>query len=97
MADYTLNYGHSTISLSLDKSRHIEWLLPSETPGAANPEQTIRKALDNPLEDCAIERFGTVRTVAIAINDKTRPVPHNLLLPPLLHKLESLGVLPEGM
>ena len=32
------------------------------------------------------------RQVAIAINDKTRPVPHQHLLPPLLEKLEDLGI-----
>jgi len=31
-------------------------------------------------------------TVAIAVNDKTRPVPHGELLPPLLARLELLGV-----
>jgi nickel-dependent lactate racemase len=30
--------------------------------------------------------------VGIAINDKTRPVPHQHLLPPLLERLETLGI-----
>jgi len=34
-------------------------------------------------------------SVVIAVNDKTRPVPHHLLLPPLLRKLEEAGVQPE--
>lgn len=34
-------------------------------------------------------------TAAIAVNDKTRPVPHHLLLPPLLRKLEAAGLAPE--
>jgi nickel-dependent lactate racemase len=31
----------------------------------------------------------------VAVNDKTRPVPHEHLLPPLLHRLEALGIPPE--
>ncbi len=38
---------------------------------------------------------GPPSTVAIAINDKTRPVPHKYLLPPLLARIEALGVAPE--
>jgi len=35
--------------------------------------------------------------VAIAVNDKTRPVPHKVLLPPLLARLEARGVAPEAI
>jgi nickel-dependent lactate racemase len=31
------------------------------------------------------------------VNDKTRPVPHRVLLPPLLARLEALGVAPEAI
>jgi nickel-dependent lactate racemase len=39
--------------------------------------------------------FTGVESAAIAINDKTRPVPHKHLLPPLLEQLERLGLPPE--
>ena len=92
MSDFTLNYGHGTVSFPLDKSRYVEWLLPTETPGAPDQALTIRKALDNPIEGCGIDSFSNAQSVAIAINDKTRPVPHNLLLPPLLQQLEAQGI-----
>jgi nickel-dependent lactate racemase len=41
--------------------------------------------------------FAGARSVAIAINDKTRPVPHALLLPPLLQELADLGVPPAAI
>ena len=97
MPDYTLSYGHGTTTFSLDKSRQIEWLLPSETPGAADPALTIRNALDKPIDGLDLGSFGAIRSAAIAINDKTRPVPHNLLLPPLLEKLEALGLPPQAI
>ncbi len=97
MPDYTLNYGHGTTTLSLDNSRQVEWLLPSETPGAPDPALTIRNALDQPVDGCGLNSFGSVQSAAITINDKTRPVPHNLLLPPLLQKLEALGLPPQAI
>ncbi|MCX6032126.1 MAG: nickel-dependent lactate racemase, partial [Chloroflexi bacterium] len=36
-------------------------------------------------------------SVAVAINDKTRPVPHKYLLPPLLARLEGLGFAPADI
>ena len=36
-----------------------------------------------------------IHSACIAINDKTRPVPHQHLLPPLLERLEGLGLAPE--
>jgi nickel-dependent lactate racemase len=41
--------------------------------------------------------FRNARSAAIAINDKTRPVPHRHLLPPLLQRLESIGLAPEAI
>ena len=42
-------------------------------------------------------RPACVVQVAIAINDKTRPVPHKDLLPPLLARLEGLGFAPADI
>ena len=41
--------------------------------------------------------FTKARSVAIAISDKTRPVPHAILLPPLLQALEKLGIPPGAI
>jgi len=44
-----------------------------------------------------LARLRDIRSAAIAINDKTRPVPHQHLLPPLLHRIEALGLPPEAI
>jgi nickel-dependent lactate racemase len=41
--------------------------------------------------------FAKARSVAIAISDKTRPVPHAALLPPLLEALDQLGIAPGAI
>jgi nickel-dependent lactate racemase len=52
----------------------------------------VEAALDNPIDGLKLDRFRGARSAAIAINDKTRPVLHEVLLPPLLKRLESIGI-----
>ena len=63
-----------------------------ETQPAADPLAVIRAALDNLVGGIKWSDFAGARSVAIAINDKTRPVPHHQLLPPLLERLAALGI-----
>ncbi|MBC7225277.1 MAG: nickel-dependent lactate racemase, partial [Anaerolineae bacterium] len=65
-----------------------------EVPGAVDPLRTVEEALAAPMA-FRWEDWAGVRKVAVAVNDKTRPVPHDVLLPPLLRRLEGLGVPPE--
>lgn len=62
---------------------------------AENPVAEVKAALDMPQGNIALENFKGVASAAIAINDKTRPVPHAELLPPLLNRLENLGLAPQ--
>jgi len=87
---YRLPYGKRELTFSLPERAGwtVELLAPREMPAAADPAALIEAALDAaPLPD----RAGPV---VIAVNDKTRPVPHALLLPPLLRRLEARGFAP---
>lgn len=90
-------YGRSRVSLSVDDSFHVELLTPAKVEVAADPLQAVRDALNHPAGGMRLADFSQARSVAIAISDKTRPVPHALLLPPLLHALEQLGVPPQAV
>jgi len=96
MADYIIPYGKQTLSFSL-KDGHIDYILPANVPGAANPLQVTRDAIDSPLGNVEYTRWRAVSSVAIAINDKTRPVPLNYLIPPLLDKLAALDIQREAI
>lgn len=93
MTDYLLPYGHRQLIISrLPSGMTIDWIEPAYVPPAADPRQVICEALDHPLDSRPLSSFSEARSVAIAINDKTRPVPHEIILPPLLDSLHSAGI-----
>jgi nickel-dependent lactate racemase len=85
-------YGRSSISLTLPEDYPIDIIEPPAVPPAPEPLEVVRAALDSPLGGVSLPVFSDVKSVGIAVNDKTRPVPHQHLLPPLLKRLESLGI-----
>ncbi len=97
---YQLPYGKSDLIFSLPDDREADIIAPAETMSAPNPLELVNIALDTPLGGQRLEQLVTgfdKPTVAVAINDKTRPVPHQFLLPPLLGRLETLGIAPHAI
>ena len=92
MPTYQLPYGRRTLSLHLDTAAHVEQILPSHTEPCSDPRGVVTRALAAPIGLSSLRAFAGARSAAIAINDKTRPVPHDELLPPLLTALEELGI-----
>jgi lactate racemase len=92
MASNTLPYGNAYFSLPHLEQAHVEWIEPAYTPPAPDPIQEVREALQNPVDGHPLADYRGVKSAAIAINDKTRPVPHEHLLPPLLDALRDIGL-----
>ena len=90
-----LPYGKRQLEAELPKGYAIEFIMPQATPAADDPGALARDAVYNPLGDVKPPRAG--QTVAIAINDKTRPVPHEHLLPPLLGGMRHAGLRDEDL
>lgn len=91
MLTHHLPYGRGTVACDLDaaaaRGHTIEILEPAAAAAAVDPVAEVVAALrEVPLP--AYDGGGC----AIAINDRTRPVPHDILLPPLLAWLEQAGV-----
>ncbi len=66
----------------------------SACPVARHRGQGLQDRLAAPVGGVTLADFAGARSAAIAINDKTRPVPHQYLLPPL-RALEDLGLSPQ--
>lgn len=96
-AIFTLPYGKTSLAFVLPAGRTADLLVPPPVAPAPDPVAAVRAALDEPLGGIRLESFRGVRSAAIAVNDKTRPVPHAVLLPPLLARLEALGLPPQAI
>ena len=98
MAAITLNYGKSFIRLTIGDNVHFAIVKPPSLLNIVNGYDEVCTALANPiLPTNHPYSFDPDNTVGIAINDKTRPVPHDVLLPPLLDKLKKLGIVPDNI
>jgi nickel-dependent lactate racemase len=97
LAEFNLPYGCQHLSVSLPDEWQVELLMPQRSPTLPDPLAGVDQALDRPLGGQRLSDWAGVRSAAIAISDKTRPVPHQILLPPLLQRLEGLGLRPEAI
>ena len=90
-----LSYGGSRLSANLPAGYDVEYVRPKAHPPADDPAALVRHAVYSPLGEVQPPRAG--QTVAIAINDKTRPVPHEHLLPPVLQGMRQAGLRDEDV
>lgn len=97
MTTISIPYSKTKLEAEIPDTWSIAFIEPHETPATENPLSVIENALDNPIGDKCPEDYAGVQSVAIAINDKTRPVPHHQLLPPLLKRLEGMNIAPENI
>ena len=96
MATYQVPYGNATLSFHLADNLSVDEIIAKDTPASPDAVSAVRNALQNST-GARLEDFSRCKSAAIAVNDKTRPVPHEQLLPPLLEHLEGLGISPKSI
>lgn len=89
---FSIPYGRTSLSFSLPDNRPTVVIEAPASPPAANPSAAVEAALDRLAGGLTWDSLRGARSAAVAVNDKTRPVPHALLLPPLLARLNALGI-----
>lgn len=89
MKEYEIPYGLTTCSFKLPEDWNVSVLAPGTSAGLENPGKAVEDALAD--TGTRFHPHSGRKSVAIAINDKTRPIPHSLLLPTLLNWLEATG------
>jgi lactate racemase len=112
LSRYQLPYGKGFVGFELPDAfdAQVALLAPREAEPAADPRAAVAAALDaappgrtqpsggsGTAEVPPGEDVRRPRRAVIAVNDKTRPVPHAYLLPPLLARLEALGFARENI
>lgn len=69
-----------------------------ETPPLDDPVAAAREALRRPVAGPPLHTLARGRRNAcVVVSDITRPVPHDIILPPLLECLEQSGIGPEDI
>lgn len=94
MPTYSLPYGRGSVEFQLSESLSADVILPPEA-GSIPEDQIdaqICAAIARPIGEKTLADFRTARSVGIAVNDKTRPVPNDIYLPPLFDALRELGI-----
>ena len=97
MSSYTIPYGRGSLTFTLPDQLHVDWIAPRAVAAAPDPLACVAAALANPVGNRRLDSLAGIKSAAIAVNDKTRPVPHQHLLPPLLTRLEELGLPPHAI
>jgi nickel-dependent lactate racemase len=96
MTTYRLPYDRGFLDVDLGPfaraGHEIEVVAPRPVAPAPDPVAEVEVALERAT--LPPYRGGGC---AIAINDATRPIPHDLLLPPLVRRLERAGVAPRDI
>ena len=92
MEKIKIPYGKANIEWTPPGEFQVEVVNPKACEGASNQEEEVVKALERPIGSKKIEEFKGINKVAIAISDLTRPVPNKVIIPPIIKKLEKMGV-----
>ena len=104
VSEFQIPYGRERLTFNLADELRAEWIAPAQAAPAPDAVRAVDEALDAPFADprqgmgnVRLADFAPAKSVAIAVNDKTRPVPHKVLLPPLLARLKAMGLPREAI
>ncbi len=88
-----LDYGRTGLDVDLPEDRMVGPLAIQNAVPISDPEKAIRDAINHPTGTPPLAQLARGRKSAcILICDVTRPVPNQLILPPLLRTLEEQGI-----
>ena len=94
----TLDYHRSGLEVRVPDEHLTAVLNMRDTPPLDDPAAATREALRQPVAGPPLETLARGRrNVCVVVSDITRPVPHDIILPPLLECLERGGLLPNDI
>ena len=92
----TLPYGKEKLSVNIPKKNFIGMMDPEFVNPCVDLEKLIEEAVSNPIGGSRLEDIiSPEKTIAIIIDDISRPTPISTILPILLSHLLSLGAVRE--
>ena len=97
---FALPYGRGNLEYGVDRlqGRFYVFQPDDELKKVTDENRAVKQALSHPIGIGNLQgRVNEHTSVAITVNDKTRPVPNSVLLPPLLNMLRVYGVKKENI
>lgn len=91
-----LPYGHDSIEIEVPSDKLVGTFLPRALAPVPDPVEALRDALADPVSSSRLrDLVAGVKSVAIGIEDATRPVPNALLVDAVMSELQAGGVVPR--
>lgn len=91
-------FGRHGLDVTLPDGPDYLLLESRSAPAIAEIDAALAQALDHPIASPPLAELARgKRTAAISICDITRPAPNSITLPPLLARLHSAGISPDGI
>lgn len=91
MDNLKIPYGSSLMEINIPAGLDYEVILSPKFTATDDPIGFVTNTIAQPISG-NVEKILKGSKVGIAVNDKTRPVPHQYLLPPLIDFLQMRGV-----
>jgi len=91
VTEYSLPYGFEHLNFELPSKYCVDILEPHPPQPIADLSTALKDAFSSPLGNCKLNQYKDCESIGIAINDKTRPVPQEEMVPALLKHLQKLG------
>lgn len=93
MTKVKTHYGEPIIEFEIPEKNLATVAVPKEIPGVKDETAAIERAIKNPVAGKALSDLVTPKSsVAIIVDDPSRPTPSWKILPILLKELKGLGV-----
>lgn len=94
----SLKYGLREIGIEIPEEKLVGVFTPREIDGVQNAQTEIERALKNPIGSERLRDIVKLKDkIAIVIDDITRPLPSQKILPPLIDELTSSGIKEEDI
>ena len=93
MPTYNIPYGHKSLTITLPFQADV--VQPPRVPEIVDEIEAVKAAIASPVGGHSLRSLRAAKNAAITVNDKTRPSPNHLFLPPLVESLEEIGVPPD--
>lgn len=98
MSTVSIAYGRGTLDVSIPNKNLRKCLGYKKLPPLPDPESRIAELLERPNGTEPLAKLAVGRkTACLLISDITRPVPNQVILPPILRTLEQAGMRREDI